>query len=241
MNRPSFLVPLLIFIAINVCLDAFVAIAVLASEARSPETPWHFVFMGLLLGQFGLCCGARLRFEAMRHYTYIGFLLLPITAIAAQWSMVGYRGIQDFALVMLTAGFTALFCMGPRSLIQWKGLENRFTLKQMLVGTIFIAFACVIVINLPIAAMMGIGVFLLALPSVLASNLLATTTQAIGYSWMMVAGLVICLLFALIEPNGAQFFSMYVAQIMVLWLGGILLISLGQESAKPEVVGLPEE
>ncbi|PQO31079.1 hypothetical protein C5Y96_12025 [Blastopirellula marina] len=168
--------------------------------------------------------------------------LIPSMAIGIFWPTLGVRRGHEFiAIVMLTVGFTALFCMGPRSLTQWKGLENRFTLQQMLVGTVFIAFACVIAMHLQFAIMAGFSILMLALPSVIASNILVRADGMIGYSWMMFAGMLICFLFTAIEPMAVPLFGMYMAQIMVLWVGGILLISTGQGSARREVVGLPED
>ncbi|QDU73052.1 hypothetical protein Pan97_00190 [Bremerella volcania] len=245
MDRSSILVPLLVFIGINAGVDAVVGIAVLASETHSPETVWNFLFVGLLWGQFGLCCGSRLRFAATRHYAYLGMFLIPVAAIVILLPTIFIQSNQEFiALVMLTVGFTVLFCVGPHSLVQWlssQGLENRFTLQQMFIGTILIAFACVIVMNVQVAVGMALGVFVLALPSIIASNLLAKAVEITGYSWMMASGMFICILFTMIQPMAAPLLGMFMAQIMVLWMGGILLISIGQGSAQREVAGLPEE
>lgn len=245
MDRSSILAPLLIFIGINVGLDAIVGIAVYSDVSHSFETLWQFLFGGLLLGQFGLCCGARLRFEAMRRYTYFGMFLLPVAGVVVLQPSFHPPETREFAaIIMLVAGFTALYCLGPRSLMQWlstQGLENRFTLQQLFVGMILVAFACVIAMHFQVALGIGLGVFVLALPSIVASNLLAKVVEMTGYSWMMVSGLLTCFLFTAIEPLAAPLFGMFVAQIMVLWVGGILLISIGEGSARREVVGLPED
>lgn len=242
MERSSIFTPLLIFIGINIILDAVAGIAVLTGDRYRPESVGHFLIAGLLWGQFGLCCGARLRFETLRYYTYVGMFLIPIMALGIFWSTLGVRRGHEFiAMVMLAGGFTALFCLGPRSLTQWKGLQNHFTLQQMLVGTIFIAFACVIVMHLPSAMMIGFSILILALPSVIASNFLVSAEGMIGYSWTMFAVMLIYFFFTAIEPMAAPLFGMYMAQTMVLWVGGILLISTGRGSARREVVGLPEE
>ncbi|WDI44455.1 hypothetical protein [Bremerella sp. P1] len=247
MDRSSIIVPLLIFIGINVGLDAVVGIAVYTSKPNAPVMLWHFVFVGLLWGQFGLCCSLRLRFRAMRYYAYIGMLLIPITATWVLMPTIQDATNQMFVgIVILLAGFTTLYCLGPRSLANWlssPGLENRYTLHQMLIAITLVAFACAIVMYVPIlvAVMIALGVFVLALPSVIASNLLAKAIDVTSYSWVMFASLTICILLALIEPMSAPSFGMYIAQIVVLWLGGILLISLGLGSDRPEVVGLPDE
>lgn len=242
MDRSSMLTPLIVFIGLNVALDAVVGIAVISSKRYEPEMMGHFLLAGLLWGQFGLCCGARLRFEAMRRYTYIGMVVIPIMAIGIFWPTLGLRrGAEFIAMVMLAVGFTALFCMGPRSLTQWKGPENRFTLQQMLAGTVFIAFACVIVMHLSFAVVTGFSILILALPSVIASNFLIRADNMIGYGWTMFAGMLTCFLFTAVQPMAVPLFGMYMAQIMVLWIGGIFLISAGQGSARREVVGLPEE
>ena len=247
MDRSARLISLLIFIGINIALDVVVGIAVFTSKPNMPVMLWHFVFIGLLWGQFGLCCSLRLRFEANRYYAYVGMLLIPIAAICVLMPTIQDATNQMFVgIVILLTGFTALYCLGPRSLASWlssHGLENRYTLHQMLVAMTFIAFACAMVMYVPIlvAVMIAVGVFVLALPSVIAANLLAKAIDMASYSWVMAASLMICILLALMEPLSAPSFGMYFAQIMVLWLGGILLISLGEGSTPREVVGLPEE
>ncbi len=239
MNRSPILVSLLSFIAINVGMDVVAGIALLSEDG--PET-LLFLFAGLLWGQFGLCCGTRLRFPELQLYANIGMLLVPAIGVPFLWPSLMFREpSQLIAMAMLAVGFTALFCMGPRSLIDWPGLGNRFTLQQMLVGTVFVAFACVIFMHLPIVLPIGFAILIMSLPSVIASNLLAKVEGMVGYSWMMIAGLIICFLFIAIEPQAAIGFGFFIAQIMVLWVGGLMLISIGQGSARQEVVGLPEE
>jgi len=242
MDRSSFLLPLLVFIVLNVGLDAVVGFAVLTSEPHRPDSPWHLILIGLLWGQFGLCCGLRLRFECMRYYAYLGMFLIPIFAIAVVVPTYAFGPINEvIAIVMLTVGFTALYCLGPRSLVQWEGFENRFSLRQMMMGTLFIAFACVIAMNIQIAIVMALSIFFLAMPSVIASNLLAIMKEMTGYSWMMFAELLTCIIVAMNEPMVVPIITIYFAQIVVLWIGGLLLISVREESVPGQLTRLPEE
>ncbi len=243
MNRTPQLASLLFLVAIIVLLDVVMAVIVLWHESNVAETPYHGIFIGLICGQFGLCCAARLRFDSWKLAAYAGMAICPLIAIATLLTSAEGIARQNLSvMVMLAAGFTALYCLGPRSLFRWLSShqnERQFSMKELFAGTLLVSFGCILVMNVQLALGVALGVFFLALPTIVGCNLLANAQQLWIFSGQMVVGLFFCIVtIPFVPPN---VFYMFAAQLLVLWLGGIQLISFRKLSSHNVVIGLPEE
>ncbi len=236
------LVPLvLLFVSVDVGLWLVIPL-----NKKGPfKFPAQFLLAGALIGQFGLCCAFRLRFESKRWWAYAGMIVLVIAAIFFVSESVPIRNRrQALVIIAMGATFLAIYCHVPIAL--WRGYYRadkggQFTIRHLIAACVVAASLFSVSARLETIIPLAIDVCLFGFPAIVATMSLASTDFFDKYSANVVAITFVSIAIPFCFPlfQGIFYMLLVAAQAACLWLGGLVLMTAPSEYSKKEVQGLP--
>ncbi|MBI1248834.1 hypothetical protein GC197_13460 [bacterium] len=224
MNRAN---PLIYFFVPQFGIDALVASALYWQPLGEKGSALPAAFLGILMGQFGLCCAWRLRSKASLVVFYLMILGLAVAAMAVVSTFERFEGAV-FGVLMIGV-LLAFYCLGPVSLWRWLAAHRtgQFSLREILVSTAVVALLCMAAASGPFLFAVAVQVLLLAVPTIVASLLIATIESPVLYAyWMFLVGAISLLFGAGLAQGDPGFLLFFLAQSTIVWLGGLQLISM---------------
>lgn len=237
------LVPLvLLFVAVDVGLWLVISL----NKSGPFKSPAQFLLAGALIGQFGLCCALRLRFESKRWWAYAGMIVLVIAAIFLVSVTVPITNRRQ-AVVATAMGtiFLAIYCHVPIALRRGYYRVNKarqFTIGHLIGACVVAASLFSVSAKLETIIPLAIAVLVVGLPTIVATMSLARDDLSDKYSAnIMTSMLVLISILVCIGSIYAVFPMLLVAaQSACLWLGGLVLMTAPGEYSEKEVQGLPK-
>lgn len=237
------LVPLvLLFVAVDVGLWLVISL----NKIGPFKSPAQFLLAGALIGQFGLCCALRLRFESKRWWAYAGMIVLVIAAIFLVSVTVPITNRrQAVVATAMGATFLAIYCHVPIALQRGYYRVNKarqFTIGHLIGACVVAASLFSVSAKLDTIIPLAIAVFVAGLPTIVATMSLARDDFSDKYNANLMASmLVLIAILVCIGPIYTIFPMLLVAaQGACLWLGGLVLRTAPSEYSAKEVQGLPK-